>query len=65
MYDWINSVGLKAPSKVAVANWLVENDRSTPSAEGSAVLVSLHANLVRALGIENDESLAKPGKANR
>lgn len=62
MYDWIKSVGLKAPSKVAVANWLVENNRSTPSAEGAEVLVSLHANLVRALGIQDDDSSTKPGK---
>jgi hypothetical protein len=63
MYDWIKSVGLKAPSKVAVANWLVENGRSTPSAKGSAVLVSLHANLVQALGIEGNESSMKSGRA--
>lgn len=63
MYHWIKSVRLKAPSKVAVANWLVENDRSTPSTEGSAVLVSLHANLVHALGIEGNESLTKSGLA--
>ena len=64
MYDWIKSVGLKAPSKVAVANWLVENDRSTPSAEGIGVLVSLHANLIGALGIEVDGSFTKLGSAS-
>lgn len=65
MYDWIKSTGLKAPSKVAVANWLVENDRSTPGVEGAEALVSLHSNLVRMLGAESDENLAKPGKAVR
>lgn len=51
MYGWIKDEGLKAPSKVAVANWLVENQRSTPSDAGVAVLTSLHAKLLGALGI--------------
>lgn len=51
MHGWIKDEGLKAPSKVAVANWLVENQRSTPSATGVAVLTSLHAKLLGALGV--------------
>lgn len=53
IYGWIKDQGLKAPSKVAVANWLVENQRSSPSTEGVAVLTSLHEKLLSALGISN------------
>jgi energy-coupling factor transporter ATP-binding protein EcfA2 len=51
IYGWIKGEGLKAPSKVAVANWLVENQRSTPSTAGVAVLTSIHAKLLGALRI--------------
>lgn len=49
--DWLKGEGLRPPSKVAVANWLVENDLATASAEGEEILKSVHANLLVALGI--------------
>ena len=48
--DWTESQGLKAPSKVAVANWLIENGRATPSASGAEKLRALHGELLVALG---------------
>jgi len=58
MYGWIKDIGLKAPSKVAVANWLVENQRSTPSAAGVVVLTALHAKLLGALRISTIQDSA-------
>lgn len=49
---WIRSQRLKAPSKVAVANWLVENRRAVPSADGEILLKSLHERLLKVLGHE-------------
>ena len=46
---WFETQNLRAPSKVAVANWLVENQRAVPSSKGAAVLKELHARLVAAL----------------
>ncbi|WP_196805105.1 AAA family ATPase [Mycobacterium sp. UM_WGJ] len=51
MSNWLKGKGLKPPSKVAVANWLVENNRATANAEGTEVLKFVHANLLAALGI--------------
>lgn len=63
MSGWIKNKGLKVPSKVAVASWLVENQRSTPSAAGFAVLTSLHAKLLGALRISTiQESADKESK---
>ncbi|MFC5930363.1 hypothetical protein D6T64_16035 [Cryobacterium melibiosiphilum] len=63
MYGWIRDKGLKVPSKVAVANWLVENQRSTPSTAGVAVLTALHAKLLGALRISTiQESADKRSK---
>lgn len=47
---WIEGQGLKVPSKVAVANWLVQNSRATPSPGGAGRLVELHARLMAAMG---------------
>jgi len=47
---WIDEQGLKAPSKVAVANWLVQNNRATPSGEGADSLRDLHERFSAALG---------------
>lgn len=41
--------GLRVPSKIAVANWLVENDRAVASAEGIGILSTLHTRLIGAL----------------
>ncbi|WP_067798227.1 AAA family ATPase [Actinomadura formosensis] len=49
---WIQSQNLKAPSKVAIANWLVENSRAIPSAAGKILLKSLHKQLLKVLDHE-------------
>lgn len=46
---WIRTQKLLAPSKIAVANWLVENQKAIPSADGAEVLNELHKNLIAAL----------------
>jgi hypothetical protein len=46
---WIKARNLRAPSKVAVANWLIENQRAIPSEYGAAILRELNARLVAAL----------------
>lgn len=48
---WIETLGLKAPSKVAVANWLIENDKAVPSVEGVQQLKSLHKDVTKSLGL--------------
>lgn len=48
---WIEEQSLKAPSKVAVANWLVENGRATLGPDGSRRLLDLHGRLVSAMGV--------------
>lgn len=40
--DWAKTAGLKVPSKVAVASWLVENKKAIPSTEGKPGLSSVH-----------------------
>jgi predicted ATP-dependent endonuclease of OLD family len=47
---WIEGQGLKSPSKVAVANWLVETHSAIPSSDGVTILKDLHARLMAALG---------------
>lgn len=49
---WIENQGLRAPSKVAVANRLVSNGSATPSDVGAERLRELHTELIAALGIE-------------
>lgn len=51
MQAWIDEQCWKAPSKVAVANWLVQNERAQPSADGAATLVELHERLSAALDV--------------
>lgn len=63
MSDWLKGEGLKPPSKVAVANWLVENNRASASAEGTEVLKAVHANLLAAFGIV--DSATSESKAER
>lgn len=46
---WIESQGLRAPSKVAIANWLIENKRATPSLAGKKQLRALHRQLSKAM----------------
>ena len=48
---WIETLGLMAPSKVAVANWLIENDKAVPSVEGVQQLKSLHKDVTKSLGL--------------
>lgn len=49
MYAWIEGIRLRAPSKVAVANWLIENGAAIPSTEGRRQLRRTHDRLLRAL----------------
>lgn len=55
MEGWIEQQGLKAPSKVAVASWLVQNERATASPGHTQVLVDVHARLLRALEVGNEQ----------
>lgn len=48
---WVEEQGLNAPSKVAVANWLVQNGRATPDPDGLGSLVDLHERLAAALEV--------------
>lgn len=47
---WIVAQGLRGPSKVALANWLVENKKATPSSAGAKELRALHRKLTKAVG---------------
>lgn len=47
---WIDAQGLRRPSKVAVANWLLENQKATPSPERRKELQKLHRGLLKAVG---------------
>jgi hypothetical protein len=49
---WIEEQGLKAPSKVAIANWLVENHQAVLSTDGVDRLKGLHERLLKAMGHE-------------
>ncbi|MGY2746229.1 AAA family ATPase [Arthrobacter sp. UYCu723] len=49
---WVAGQGLKSPSKVAVANWLIENEKATPSSAGAKQLRALHRKLTKAVGGE-------------
>lgn len=53
---WIEAKGWKAPSKVAVANWLVTRDRALLSDYGREHLVRLHERLLAALGVPTEVS---------
>ena len=46
---WFDANRINPPSKVAVANWLVENSKAELSAEGRTLLSQAHAELLRAL----------------
>jgi hypothetical protein len=48
---WYKHAGLIAPSKIAVANRLVQDGRAVPSEAGSAVLRALHEQLTTILGL--------------
>lgn len=47
--SWAKAQSLTMPSKVAIANWLVENGRAVPSPAGKSALLSAHQKLVEAL----------------
>lgn len=51
----IEEKGWKAPSKVAVANWLVSNSKAMPSDAGRLILVQLHDRLLTALGVTSED----------
>jgi hypothetical protein len=46
---WIEVQGLKAPSKVAIANWLIGKNKAEPSTQGADLLKATHESLMRAL----------------
>jgi hypothetical protein len=47
---WFDMNRIDAPSKVAVANWLIENDKAVPSPYGANLLRNVHVSLLRATG---------------
>lgn len=51
----IVDAGLKPPSKVAVANWLVQNGRAEPSKSGRVELRRIHRKIRSALRIPDSE----------
>lgn len=50
LHTWADEHNLKQPSKVAVANWLIENEKAIPSESGIELLKRAHSGLLRALG---------------
>ncbi|WP_243073672.1 AAA family ATPase [Microbacterium sp. SS28] len=54
--NWIEKKGWKAPSKVAVASWLVTHGTAVPSEAGRELLSALHQRLLSALGVPTEES---------
>lgn len=46
---WLEERSVKVPSKVAVANWLVQNGRGTPAQSRIDSLVDVHSRIVTAL----------------
>ena len=49
---WFEAHHIDQPSKVAVANWLVEHGKATPSASGRKLLKKAHNALLRAVDHE-------------
>jgi hypothetical protein len=47
---WFEENGIDSPSKVAVANWLVENNKAIPSTYGKQLLLKTHMSLLHAMG---------------
>jgi predicted ATP-dependent endonuclease of OLD family len=52
--NWYRETGRNAPSKIAVANRLVRDDRAKPSEDGGKVLRELHDQVMKAFGIDTD-----------
>jgi hypothetical protein len=48
---WFEQAGLVAPSKIAVANRLVQDGRAVPSEQGRQVLQELHNQVMSIFGI--------------
>jgi len=48
---WYKDSGLIAPSKIAVANRLVQDNKALPSADGREVLQELHKRVMEVFGI--------------
>lgn len=55
LFDWTKKNGYKAPSKVAIATRLVEEDLAVPSIQGRASLVDVDKRIETALGLETEE----------
>lgn len=58
MEKWVKEQGLTAPSKVAVANWLVENSKALPGGDSESALTRLHEALCVSLGCDLGSSHA-------
>ena len=52
---WHETAGLQVPSKIAVANWLVEHGTAKPSEEGKRVLCELHREVMSILGLTEEK----------
>lgn len=50
---WFENAGLTTPSKIAVANRLVQNGKAVPSEEGRQALRDLHSQVITILGIQS------------
>ncbi|HEX9015273.1 MAG TPA: hypothetical protein VF960_04640, partial [Chloroflexota bacterium] len=48
---WCDQHTVQSPSKIAVANWLVENGKAQPSASGSAKLIALHEAMIEVFSL--------------
>lgn len=49
MAKWFTMHSIQPPSKVAIANWLVENGKALPSETGRVLLTKAHAELAQAV----------------
>ena len=58
--EWYKKKNLKAPSKIAVANRLVQDRRAIPNEEGTEILRELHDKVMKAFGL-NKESIDPGG----
>jgi len=57
---WYEQAGLIAPSKIAVANRLVQDGQAVPSEEGCAAVRALHDQLTKVLGTSVVQGLGQP-----
>ena len=56
--EWFTAHNIDPPSKVAIANWLVENGKAVPSETGKALLAKAHTELAQAVGLGPQGAIA-------